>query len=219
MVLGLKEIHIGVEIHANVDYTIDLLNVSEYRDNKIHMGWLDNRIAMQVRAERPPWYLSVVGGALYVPPVRGHDQLLETSRVSARERLGPRGVTSKVISRNIHHEPQPFIHLGGEVQSEANRGHRISIRQEEEEGPPHRVPAQDRLSEGICTHHPQPTRPAIQPIRHYVTKEHMDQRIKELIEAQVLGTVNDITKLLGSLICKELFDMEIPKGFHTLQNL
>ncbi|KAJ8762688.1 hypothetical protein K2173_011168 [Erythroxylum novogranatense] len=32
---------------------------------KIHTGWLDSRIAMRVRAERPPWYLSVVGGALY----------------------------------------------------------------------------------------------------------------------------------------------------------
>ncbi|XP_008803739.1 acetyl-CoA carboxylase 1-like [Phoenix dactylifera] len=65
MVLGLKEIQIRGEIHTNVDYTIDLLHASEYRDNKIHTGWLDSRIAMRVRAERPPWYLSVVGGALY----------------------------------------------------------------------------------------------------------------------------------------------------------
>ncbi|KAF6134661.1 hypothetical protein GIB67_002062 [Kingdonia uniflora] len=43
----------------------------------------------------------------------------------------------------------------------------------------------------------------------------MDQRIKELIEAQALGTKDNLTKLQGSLIVKELFDMEIPKGFHT----
>jgi hypothetical protein len=42
------------------------IQASEYRENKIHTGWLDSRIAMRVRAERPPWYLSVVGGALYV---------------------------------------------------------------------------------------------------------------------------------------------------------
>ncbi|CAI9116352.1 OLC1v1017472C1 [Oldenlandia corymbosa var. corymbosa] len=66
MVLGLKELHIRGEIRTNVDYTIDLLNAADYRDNKIHTGWLDSRIAMRVRAERPPWYLSVVGGALYV---------------------------------------------------------------------------------------------------------------------------------------------------------
>ncbi|KAJ6842512.1 acetyl-CoA carboxylase 1-like [Iris pallida] len=65
MVLGLKEIQIRGEIRTNADYTIDLLNAVEYRDNKIHTGWLDSRIAMRVRAERPPWYLSVVGGALY----------------------------------------------------------------------------------------------------------------------------------------------------------
>ncbi|KAF7829912.1 acetyl-CoA carboxylase 1-like [Senna tora] len=65
MVLGLKEVQIRGEIRTNVDYTIDLLNASDYRENKIHTGWLDSRIAMRVRAERPPWYISVVGGALY----------------------------------------------------------------------------------------------------------------------------------------------------------
>ncbi|KAM0865439.1 hypothetical protein ACQ4PT_043269 [Festuca glaucescens] len=65
MVLGLKEIQIRGEIRTNVDYTVDLLKTAEYQENKIHTGWLDSRIAMHVRAERPPWYLSVVGGALY----------------------------------------------------------------------------------------------------------------------------------------------------------
>ncbi|KAF6174423.1 hypothetical protein GIB67_024445 [Kingdonia uniflora] len=55
------------------------------------------------------------------------------------------------------------------------------------------------------------------PTRHYVTKEHMDQRIMELIEARVLGTIGDTTKLQGGLIAKELFDLEIPKGFHIPQ--
>lgn len=42
------------------------LQALDYRENKIHTGWLDSRIAMRVRAERPPWYISVVGGALFV---------------------------------------------------------------------------------------------------------------------------------------------------------
>ncbi|KAK1431271.1 hypothetical protein QVD17_07727 [Tagetes erecta] len=70
MVLGLKEIQIRGEIRTNVDYTIDLLHALDYRENKIHTGWLDSRIAMRVRAERPPWYLSVVGGALYKAAAR-----------------------------------------------------------------------------------------------------------------------------------------------------
>ncbi|XP_062184107.1 acetyl-CoA carboxylase 2-like isoform X3 [Phragmites australis] len=65
MALALKEIQIRGEIHSNVDYTVDLLNASDFRENKIHTGWLDTRIAMRVQAERPPWYISVVGGALY----------------------------------------------------------------------------------------------------------------------------------------------------------
>ncbi|AQK42598.1 acetyl-coenzyme A carboxylase1 [Zea mays] len=65
MSLALKEIQIRGEIHSNVDYTVDLLNASDFRENKIHTGWLDTRIAMRVQAERPPWYISVVGGALY----------------------------------------------------------------------------------------------------------------------------------------------------------
>jgi len=47
-------------------YVIIYVQAPEYRDNKIHTGWLDSRIAMRVRTERPPWEISVVGGALYV---------------------------------------------------------------------------------------------------------------------------------------------------------
>jgi len=35
MVLGLKEIQIRGEIRTNVDYTIDLLNVNHYHDDKL----------------------------------------------------------------------------------------------------------------------------------------------------------------------------------------
>ena len=45
---------------------VHFLQDVEYRENKIHTGWLDNQIAMHVRVERPPWHLLVVGGALYV---------------------------------------------------------------------------------------------------------------------------------------------------------
>jgi len=50
----------------NLFFNLPFVQAAEYRENKIHTGWLDSRIAMRVRAERPPWYLSVVGGALYV---------------------------------------------------------------------------------------------------------------------------------------------------------
>ncbi|KAF8377274.1 hypothetical protein HHK36_030649 [Tetracentron sinense] len=84
MVLGLKEIQIRGEIRTNVDYTVDLLHASEYRDNKIHTGWLDSRIAMRVRAERPPWYLSVVGGALVLD---GNSHVIYAEEEAAGTRL------------------------------------------------------------------------------------------------------------------------------------
>uniref|UniRef100_A0A0E0EX18 Uncharacterized protein n=1 Tax=Oryza meridionalis TaxID=40149 RepID=A0A0E0EX18_9ORYZ len=65
LVLGLKEFQIRGEIRTNVHYAVDLLNAAEYRENNIYLSWLDSRIAMCVRADRPPWYISVVGGALY----------------------------------------------------------------------------------------------------------------------------------------------------------
>ncbi|KZV28923.1 hypothetical protein F511_13718 [Dorcoceras hygrometricum] len=65
MVRGLKGIQIRGEICTNVDYIIDLLQAADYRENKVHTGWLDYRIAMRVRAERLPWYILVAGGALY----------------------------------------------------------------------------------------------------------------------------------------------------------
>lgn len=48
------------------NYTFVNVQAPEYKENRIHTGWLDSRIAMRVRAERPPWEISVVGGALYV---------------------------------------------------------------------------------------------------------------------------------------------------------
>lgn len=47
-------------------FSVSLNQASDFKENRIHTGWLDNRIAMRVQAERPPWYISVVGGALYV---------------------------------------------------------------------------------------------------------------------------------------------------------
>lgn len=63
-ILTLNELHIRGEIRTNVDYTVDLLKADEFAGNRIHTGWLDSRIAMKVVAERPPWHISVLGGAL-----------------------------------------------------------------------------------------------------------------------------------------------------------
>ncbi|KAF6137721.1 hypothetical protein GIB67_032610 [Kingdonia uniflora] len=57
-----------------------------------------------------------------------------------------------------------------------------------------------------------PTAPIPQ---HYISQELMDQRIREIIEATALNTKDDSHKIQGSPIAKELFDMNIPTGFHA----
>nr|BBG67099.1 acetyl-CoA carboxylase [Gnetum ula] len=103
MVLGLKEIQIRGEIRTNVDYTVDLLHAEEYRDNKIHTGWLDSRIAMHVRAERPPWYLSVVGGALYKASSMSAARVSEYIGYLEKGQIPPKNISlvNSVVSLNI----------------------------------------------------------------------------------------------------------------------
>lgn len=40
----------------------------EYQGNRIHTGWLDSRIAKQIRGQRLPWHVCVIAGALHVRP-------------------------------------------------------------------------------------------------------------------------------------------------------
>lgn len=103
MVLGLKELHIRGEIRTNVDYTVDLLHDVEYRENKIHTGWLDSRIAMHVRAERPPWYLSVVGGALYEATTMSAARVSEYIGYLEKGQIPPKNISlvNSVVSLNI----------------------------------------------------------------------------------------------------------------------
>ncbi|XP_058085333.1 acetyl-CoA carboxylase 1-like isoform X2 [Magnolia sinica] len=103
MVLGLKEIQIRGEIRTNVDYTIDLLHASEYRDNNIHTGWLDSRIAMRVRAERPPWYISVVGGALYKASTSSAAMVSEYVGYLGKGQIPPKNISlvNSQVSLNI----------------------------------------------------------------------------------------------------------------------
>ncbi|PRW58200.1 acetyl- carboxylase 1-like isoform A [Chlorella sorokiniana] len=64
MVVALKEIKIRGEIRTIVDYVVDMVQAPDFLSNVHHTGWLDARIAAQVRSERPPWHLSVICGTV-----------------------------------------------------------------------------------------------------------------------------------------------------------
>jgi hypothetical protein len=69
MVVALRDVRVRGEIHTIIDYAADMLQSPEFVNNEIHTGWLDSRIAANVRAERPPWHLCVIGAAA----VRAHE--------------------------------------------------------------------------------------------------------------------------------------------------
>lgn len=64
LVLALKELSIRGDIRTTVEYIIKLLEMADFRENKIHTAWLDGLIAEKVTAERPPQDLAVVLGAV-----------------------------------------------------------------------------------------------------------------------------------------------------------
>lgn len=64
LVLALKELSIRGDIRTTVEYIIKLLEMADFRENKIHTAWLDALIAEKVTAERPPNDLAVVIGAV-----------------------------------------------------------------------------------------------------------------------------------------------------------
>lgn len=64
LVLALKELSIRGDIRTTVEYIIKLLEMSDFRENKIHTAWLDALIAEKVTAERPPNNLAVLIGGV-----------------------------------------------------------------------------------------------------------------------------------------------------------
>ncbi|KIY93907.1 biotin carboxylase [Monoraphidium neglectum] len=71
MVVALRDVRVRGEIHTIIDYAVDMLTSPDFVQNRIHTGWLDARIAANVKAERPPWHLCVIGSAVvgtFPPP-------------------------------------------------------------------------------------------------------------------------------------------------------
>jgi biotin carboxylase/acetyl-CoA carboxylase carboxyltransferase component/biotin carboxyl carrier protein len=64
LVLALKELSIRGDIRTTVEYLIKLLEMKDFRENKIHTAWLDSLIAEKITAEKPPTELAVLIGAV-----------------------------------------------------------------------------------------------------------------------------------------------------------
>ncbi|KAF6154812.1 hypothetical protein GIB67_032424 [Kingdonia uniflora] len=156
------------------------------------------------------------------PALTERETVPTTSRVFVHERLGPHEVSTTNISR-IHREdsqaPIVSIHLGQEAQTDISRDRRPSKQPEEVLRPPYRAPFPEHMSEeagqAVIIVLTVPVVPAAPIPQYYISQELMDQRIREIIEATTLDAKDDSHKLQGSPIAKELFDMNVPIGFHT----
>ncbi|GMH43409.1 hypothetical protein BSKO_11331 [Bryopsis sp. KO-2023] len=64
MVVALKEVKIRGEIQSTVKYVTDMIQDADFLEQRIHTAWLDNRIAAQIPAGRPPRHLALMSGAI-----------------------------------------------------------------------------------------------------------------------------------------------------------
>ncbi|KYQ93772.1 acetyl-CoA carboxylase [Tieghemostelium lacteum] len=65
MVLGLKEISIRGDIRTPVEYIIHLLEMDDFKQNRIHTGWLDHLIHSKVKTQKPADNIVVLCGSIY----------------------------------------------------------------------------------------------------------------------------------------------------------
>lgn len=75
MVVALSELRIRGEIRTIVDYCSHMIQDPDFVGNKIHTGWLDNRIAAQLTTGKVKWHLAVVAGAV----LRAHEAVSTNS--------------------------------------------------------------------------------------------------------------------------------------------
>lgn len=64
LVLALKELSIRGDIRTTVEYLIKLLEMQDFRENRITTAWLDTLIAEKMAAEKPPTDLAILIGAV-----------------------------------------------------------------------------------------------------------------------------------------------------------
>ena len=64
MVVALKELSIRGDFRTTVEYLIKLLETTEFEENTMTTGWLDELISKNLTAERPDQTLAVVCGAV-----------------------------------------------------------------------------------------------------------------------------------------------------------
>ena len=114
MVIALKELSIRGDFRTTVEYLIKLLETSDFEDNTITTGWLDELISKKLTAERPDPILAVVSGAVTKAHVAS-----EACLAVYRAGLEKGQVPSKEILKTVF--PIDFIYEGNRYKFTATR--------------------------------------------------------------------------------------------------
>ena len=105
MVVALKELSIRGDFKTTVEYLIKLLETSDFEDNTITTGWLDELISKKLTAERPDPNVAVLCGAV----TKAHI-ISEEARQQYISSLEKGQVSSKDLLKTIY--PIDFIYEG-----------------------------------------------------------------------------------------------------------
>lgn len=105
MVVALKELSIRGDFKTTVEYLIKLLETSDFEDNTITTGWLDELISKKLTAERPDPNIAVLCGAV----TKAHI-ISEEARQQYIQSLEKGQVSSKDLLKTIY--PIDFIYEG-----------------------------------------------------------------------------------------------------------
>lgn len=97
MIMALKEISIRGEFRTTIEYLIRVLEMEEYKTNKVNTSWMDGLIAHKFDVEKPEQILSVVCGAVSKAFIKFQENMVEYSQTLEKGQMPNQVLLSNVI--------------------------------------------------------------------------------------------------------------------------
>jgi acetyl-CoA carboxylase/biotin carboxylase 1 len=105
MIMALKEISIRGEFRTTIEYLVRILEMDEYKTNKVNTSWMDGLIAHHFDVEKPEQTLSVVCGAVSKAFMKFQENMEEYTSILDKGQMPNQLLLSNVI-------PVEFINSG-----------------------------------------------------------------------------------------------------------
>ncbi|ORX86109.1 acetyl-CoA carboxylase [Anaeromyces robustus] len=105
MIMALKEISIRGEFRTTIEYLVRILEMEEYKANKVNTSWMDGLIAHHFNVEKPEQTLSVVCGAVSKAFTKFQENMDEYTSILDKGQMPNQILLSNVI-------PIEFINSG-----------------------------------------------------------------------------------------------------------